>query len=116
MASINILDETHQWFKNGIGAEFPINGLREDAMCNIAIQNPTEILVIPDTKHDDRVNQTTWVINNIIRFYAGAPLVTTDGLAVGTLCVYDKNPRSITQKQQEILKRMARIVSRMLEK
>ncbi len=53
--------------------------------------------------------------NPHIRFYAGAPLVTEKGLALGTVCVLDQKPRTLTQEQQESLALMSQLAMSLLD-
>lgn len=103
IALITLLDEERQWFKSRIGlerSEIP----RESAICNHTIVMPDNILIISDTTHDPRfVNNPLVALEPNIRFYAGVSLVTSSGEALGTICVMDDKPRSITQEQLDAL-------------
>jgi len=107
IALITLLDEERQWFKSRIGldrTEIP----RADAICNHAIMSPKTIMVVNDTAQDGRFANNIMVKSEPnIRFYAGVPLVTSNGEALGTICVMDTNPRDITQEQLHVLKVLA---------
>jgi anti-sigma regulatory factor (Ser/Thr protein kinase) len=103
MALITLIDEDRQWFKSERGI-----GIRETersvAFCTHAIKQPGRILEVPDTREDDRFRENPFVTGQPhIRFYAGAPLVTPDGYALGTLCVVDTEPRRLSAEQMEAL-------------
>jgi len=103
MALITLIDEDRQWFKSERGL-----GIRETersvAFCTHAIKQPERILEVPDTREDDRFRENPFVTGQPhIRFYAGAPLVTPDGYALGTLCVVDTEPRRLTPGQMQAL-------------
>src|SRR5262245_13290901 len=99
IALITLLDEERQWFKSRIGlerTEIP----REDALCNHTIMQPDDITVVNDATQDGRFAGNPLVTAEPkIRFYAGAPLVTSNGEVLGTICVMDAKPRGITQDQ-----------------
>ena len=96
MAFITLVDEARQWFKARIGFE-ERETPRELAFCAHAICAPDEIMVVPDARLDPRLSTYANVTGDPgIRFYAGAPLVTPDGYALGTLCVADRQPREFT--------------------
>lgn len=115
IALISFVDDTRLWYKSSVGIdiqEMP----REDAFCAYAITNPNETMVVADTLEDSRFSTHPAVVGEPnIRFYAGAPLITTDNLALGTLCVMDSKPRELTRQQLEALQALARQLSLRLE-
>lgn len=108
---ISLLDEDRQWFKSHHGTEMSETP-REMAICGHAILNE-DVLVVADATKDARTADNPLVTGDpSIRFYAGAPLVTTDGYRLGTLCVIDDKARTkATPHQIEVLKRLARLVT-----
>lgn len=115
IAAITLIDDDRQWFKSRVGI-----GLTETArnisFCTHAIQTPNEIMVVPNVLEDRRfVNNPLVLGEPLIRFYAGAPLVTEDGHALGTLCVIDKVPRLLTPGQTHALDALRRQVQAQLE-
>src|SRR5215203_4778320 len=110
IALITLLDEERQWFKSRIGlerSEIP----REDAICNHTIIMPDDILIVNDATQDARfVSNPLVVLEPNIRFYAGVPLVTSSGEALGTICVMDDKPRDVTQEQLDALQVLSREV------
>jgi len=112
-AMISFVDADRHWFKATSGTCVPASD-RTAAFCAYAIHQPG-ILLIPDTKHDVRfANHASVAGGSGVRFYAGIPLVTPEGYALGTLCVWDIQPRTMSQKQIDNLYGLGRQVMKLL--
>ncbi|MDP2817757.1 MAG: GAF domain-containing protein [Polaromonas sp.] len=115
MALISLSDHERQWFKSRVGIqvqELP----RENSFCSHALLTPHDVMVIEDTAKDDRFASHPLVTGTPhIRFYAGAPLLTQAGHAMGAICVVDTVPRQLDAKQLQTLQFMAQQVMVMLE-
>jgi len=108
------VDASRQWFKSRQGLE-ALELPREHAFCAHAILHE-EIMEVPDATGDPRFADNPLVKSGpAIRFYAGAPLRTPAGLNLGTLCVIDRVPRSLTAEQRHLLRDLAAIVISELE-
>jgi two-component system, NtrC family, sensor kinase len=114
IALISLVDEDRQWFKSRVGTTLQQTS-REISFCSHAIKG-TELFIVPDAAQDSRFAQNPLVTSEPkIRFYAGAPLITPDGHALGALCVIDKVPRQLRLDQQQALSILARLVATQLE-
>ncbi|MCV2362662.1 diguanylate cyclase [Paucibacter sp. DJ1R-11] len=115
VAAISLIDVDRQWFKACCGlniSETP----REQSFCTHAIVQPHELLQVRDTRLDPRFADNPLVTGAPhVRFYAGAPLLTTEGHALGALCVIDSQPRELTASQIHALEVLARQVGLLIE-
>lgn len=115
IALITLLDHDRQWFKSHLGLEITQTP-RAVAFCDYAILDPAHPTIVPDAAEDERFRNNPLVTGDpMIRFYAGAPLVTQSGSAMGTLCVIDQSPRHLTPQQIDALSALARQVVAQME-
>ena len=115
IALISLIDEERQWFKSHFGIEAQSTP-REMAFCAHAILHPEQILEVPDATLDPRFADNALVTGEPhIRYYCGAPLVTEENLALGTLCVIDRVPRSLDPERRELLRGLSHQVMAQLE-
>ena len=108
IAMVGFIDQDRHWFKASVGSDFPYN-MREQSFCQYTILEKN-VLCIPDTLKDDRVSDILPVTLLGVRFYAGAPLTTPDGLNIGTVCVFDYEPRTLQESDLQMLELLAKRV------
>lgn len=115
MALISLIDQDRQWFKSRVGMQ-PAETPRDLAFCAHAILQPDQMMEVGDTFVDPRFAHNALVTGGPqIRFYAGAPLLTSDGVALGTLCVLDRAPRTLSDAERTALQALARQVVTTIE-
>ncbi len=103
IALISLVDENRQWFKARVGLT-ETETARSLSFCTRTIEQ-SDVLVVEDTLQDARfANEPLVTSAPHIRFYAGAPLITADGHVLGTICVIDHIPRSLSEEQLTALK------------
>lgn len=112
---ITLLTEDKQWFKAKVGTELTDTD-RSISFCSHAILQPDKMMEISDTELDIRFNgNPIIVVDAPIRFYAGMPIKSPNGEALGTLCVLDNKPHSLSDKQKDALKALAKQVETLFE-
>jgi signal transduction histidine kinase len=111
---VSLVDADRQWFKARIGME-PTETPRDISFCGHAIVS-NELFVVEDAQADERFADNPLVTSDPnIRFYAGAKLMTTDGHALGSFCVMDRVPRTLTPVQEEGLRALSRWAVALME-
>lgn len=113
VALVSLIDFNRQWFKSNQGLsaqETP----RDISFCGHAILG-NDVLVVPDTLLDKRFHDNPLVVNDPkIRFYAGVPLQVPNGSKLGTLCLIDRDPRSMSHEDLELLRDLGHMAEREL--
>ncbi|ANC92672.1 sensor domain-containing phosphodiesterase [Azospirillum humicireducens] len=115
IALISLVDRDRQWFKSRVG--LPVRETpREQAFCAHALRSES-LLVVNDARQDDRFAANPLVTGDPhIRFYAGAPLRTAEGLTLGTICVIDDQPRpALSPEEEETLRDLSAMVMAHIE-
>lgn len=114
IALVSLITEDRQWFKARVGLD-QMETPRDQAFCAHAIRNPLAIMEVQDASTDPRFMHNPLVVGEPgIRFYAGAPLLTPSGAALGTVCVIDRVPRQLTPSMAQGLQALARQVGELL--
>ncbi|CAN7223442.1 GAF domain-containing protein [Pseudoxanthomonas sp. LjRoot143] len=115
IAVVSLIDRDRQWFKARLGLE-DHETTRDTAVCDHAIRQPDELLEVQDLSEDARFNDFPIVTGDLkARFYAGMPLVTGEGEAIGTVCVVDTQPRRLNGQQKASLRSLARVTMALLD-
>lgn len=113
-AVVTVIDAERVWFRAHHGLE--IDGIpRADGLCNTVVCT-SEPLMLPDARrHAESLSNPLVAGEFGLRFYAGAPLRTSDGYTLGTLAVLDQQSRAITNKERDILAELSELVVREFE-
>lgn len=113
VAVVSLVDEKRQWFKAAVGLD-SYETSRDLAFCAHAILDPNQVMVVEDATLDPRFIDNCLVTQAPgIRFYAGAPLRVSEGIALGTLCIIDWVPRKLSPQDKLTLELLARQVERL---
>jgi signal transduction histidine kinase len=114
ISTITLIDENRQWHKARIGLADQ-EGNRDHTFCAHAI-NEDDLMVVPDATKDDRFFDNPFVTGHPdIRFYAGMPLINPEGFKLGTLCVIDQKPKSLSESQLLSLRVLGKQVMKQME-
>jgi PAS domain S-box-containing protein len=114
ISTITLVDKDRLWFKAKYGIEGN-EAPRDISFCAHAI-NDDKPLIINDARKDERFHDNPFCISDPgVKFYAGFPLITEKGYKLGTLCVYDHRPSSLTDDQIELLNDLALQIVSMFE-
>lgn len=112
-AAISLIDDHRQFIKSATGLGPDDERLREvpleQSMCKYTIE-AGEPVMVEDARLDEGLRTHPMVLNNTFVAYLGIPLVDDGGLAVGTLCVWDPQPRQWTTGHVQVLKDIAWMV------
>jgi len=107
IAIVSIVEDDRQWFPVSVGLDGVSDTPRTDAFCAYTILGD-DLLEVPDATADPRFTDNPLVRGEpYLRFYAGAPLVSEAGTALGGFCVLDRRPRTLTQEQRSLLQELA---------
>jgi diguanylate cyclase (GGDEF)-like protein/PAS domain S-box-containing protein len=109
IALVSLVDSDRQWFKSRVGLAASETH-RSLSFCSLAVESDVP-LVVADARQDARFSENALVLGAPhIRFYAGQPIRSHDGFAVGTLCIIDTKPRNLTDEQLSMLRSLAKLV------
>ncbi|RKN06754.1 GAF domain-containing protein, partial [Aquimarina sp. AD1] len=111
---ITLLDKERNFLKSHHGIPFS-ESPREISFCGHAINSDDPITIIKDSREDERFDGNPLVTEHQAVFYAGAPLIDSEGFKLGTLCVYDVKPRELTLEQKNALLAMSKQVVSLFE-
>ncbi len=113
IALITVIDSKRQWFKGKTGTTETGNS-RELSFCGHTI-NQDEVMVVEDATNDKRFFDNPFVTGDFnIRFYAGAPIVSTDGFKLGTICIYDTKTGKLSKRDRNALMLFSKQVTKLL--
>jgi formate hydrogenlyase transcriptional activator len=113
MAGVSLVDEDRIWFKSRLGIEASQTA-RDAGLCSTAMLSQG-VFHLRDAVHDERATAHSLVHDLGIRFYAGAPLRTEQGLNLGTVWVIDQKPRELASGEAEMLRALAALAMNQME-
>ncbi|MFC6997792.1 GAF domain-containing protein [Rufibacter roseus] len=116
IALVNLVEKEYVWTKSSVGLDHPPTVPRGTSLCSLAILNENT------TVFENAMNEPCLLANPMVhgdfglRFYAAAPLTTSDGINIGALCIIDKEPRTFSASEQKVLENLASVVMDEIEK
>jgi diguanylate cyclase (GGDEF)-like protein/PAS domain S-box-containing protein len=114
-ALVTLIENDRQWFKSNYGMPGAECTARSTAICDFTIRSDM-LMEVHDTRRDERFSRFETVLGEPhVRFYAGAPLKLASGHRVGTLCVFDSVPRTLTERQRNALEQLASATTAAIE-
>src|SRR6185437_14582670 len=114
IAQIVLVDSNRVWFKSNFGLEAS-ECPREITICHHTIQQ-SKVFVVSNAIEDERFNCSPLITENAkVRFYAAAPILTSDGYALGVVCIVDRKPREFTEDQLTVLESLAHLALQQME-
>ncbi|MDR6966594.1 signal transduction histidine kinase [Flavobacterium arsenatis] len=115
ISTISLIDEKRQWFKSKVGLN-ETETSRNNSFCAHAIIEPDKIFTVKDSRLDSRFSENPLVVGEPhVIFYTGVPLVSPEGLPLGTLCVIDDKPKELNDEQLVALKALSNQVVSLFE-
>ncbi|MCH5715329.1 GAF domain-containing protein [Niabella hibiscisoli] len=115
ISQITLADNDRLWFKSSHGlpgSEVP----RHLSFCTHAINTPDELFMVPDAREDERFADNPFVTGEpYVVFYAGVPLISENGFALGSLCVVHDRPTQLSETQLKSLKALSKQAMRLIE-
>jgi GAF domain len=111
---VGMIDQNRHWFKAAHGTN-SLSNSRQNSFCTYTVQSD-QVFTVEDALNDPRFASNPDVTGAAhLRAYAGAPLLTSDGLSIGTLCIFDTLTRIFTEAERDTLTRLATLVMHELE-
>lgn len=114
IAAINVIDRTHQVTVSALGVDLGPRVARAESWCARVVSSGRG-LHVPDVAADPDLRATPGFLESGLRFYLGVPVVTSDGVSVGSLCVADAHPRSLLPDQVHGVELLGRVVGALLD-
>jgi signal transduction histidine kinase len=114
IALVTLLDADRNFLKSHYGINFS-ESPRNISFCGHAILDESNIFIVEDARNDPRFHDNPLVTEMHAIFYAGVRLVNSDGYPLGTLCVFDKKPRTLSKQQKTALSALAYQVVNLFE-
>ncbi|MBO1081783.1 EAL domain-containing protein [Roseomonas sp. 573] len=104
LAMVSLMDSDRLWLMAAVGFAQGLSAPRDDTFCAYTVLDPTQPLIVPDTRQDPRFASNPFVTGpESICFYAGVPVLDAEKRVLGSLCVFDTKPRHLSSSEVETL-------------